>query len=189
MTIKELPKIIKTQRLELRQLEPVLENAQLIFDALRNENSQDYFFNPVVTPDILPKSAEEMLEQMNREEKYSANGIIYYIFLDGELIGYKRFYFFDDETKTLQSSAVWLKKSARGHGYAKEVMDLVEDISFNQLGANRITRQCSVENTSSASSIKNSGYHLDGIARQACVNLDGTLYDNMLWSKLKSEYK
>ena len=64
----------------------------------------------------------------------------------------------------------------------------IERIAFETMDANRITRQCSKDNLRSANSIKSSGFHLDGIARQSGVYSDGKLYDNMIWSKLRSEY-
>ena len=96
------------------------ENAEMIFDAIKDENSSDFYFNPIGVDNIVPKSAE------------------------------------------------------------------IERIAFENLGANRIVRQCSKDNVRSANSIKSSGFHLDGIARQSGVYPDGKLYDNMMWSKLRS---
>ena len=120
--IKQLPRVIKTSRVEMRQLDVTRENAEMIFDAIKDENSSDFYFNPIGVDNIVPKSAE------------------------------------------------------------------IERIAFEKLGANRITRQCSKDNVRSANSIKSSGFHLDGIARQGGVYSDGKLYDNMMWSKLRSEY-
>lgn len=174
----------------MRQLDVTPENAKLVFDAVKNENPKNFFYNQIGNTNIIPTSADEMLKQMQCEAKYSAeNGVNYYIFHDGKLIGYRRFHFFNGPTKTVQMSSVWLIHSVWGNGFAKETADKVEEISFDILGANRITRQCSVENTRSANSIKSSGFHLDGIARQAGVYPDNRLYDNMFWSKLKTEYK
>lgn len=173
----------------MRKLDATLENAKLIFDAVKNENPDDFYFNPIAK-NAVPKTSKEMLNKMQQEEEYSkSTGANYYIFHDGKLIGYRRFHFFDDTTKTLQMSIVWLVRSAWGNGFAKETSDKIEEIAFNTLGANRITRQCSTENVRSANSIKSSGFHLDGISRQGGVYPDGKLYDNMMWSKLKSEYK
>ena len=118
----------------------------------------------------------------------SDNGINLYIFHNGKPIGYRRLFFHDDATKTLQMATVWLVRSAWGHGFARETSDAIEKIAFETLGANRITRQCSADNVRSANSIRSSGFHLDGIARQGGVYTDNKLYDNMMWSKLKSEY-
>lgn len=187
--IKLLPKIIKTARLEMRQMEPSIENAQIIYNVLKNEIPDDYFFNPIAKDGkILPESVDEMLQIMEKEARWIKNsGIIYYIFLKDKLIGYRRF-FFTENNRTMHTSDTWFIKSERQKGYGRESFEIIEKIAFNDMNANRCTRDCSVDNTLSKKSIKNAGYHLDGIARQDFTYHDGTLYDNMIWSKLKSEY-
>lgn len=188
--IKNLPEVIKTLRLEMRQLDVTAENAKLIFDAVRDENPADFYFKPIGVENTVPMDADEMLRRMQRTENYAGNnGACYYVFENGRLIGFRRFYFFDDPTRTFQMSEVWFVRRAWGHGYSHETYDAFERIAFEELGANRITRQCSAENTRSANSIRASGFHLDGVARMGGVYSDNRLYDNMMWSKLKSEYK
>lgn len=187
--IKKLPKIIKTARLEMRQLDVTPENAQIVFDAVKHENPSDFYFNRICNTNLVPISADEMLKQMQIESQWVAdNGVNLYIFHNGNLIGYRRLYFYDDPTKTLQMAAIWLVRSAWGNGFARETSDVIEKVAFETLGANRITRQCSADNIRSANSIRSSGFHLDGIARQGGVYPDNKLYDNMMWTKLKSEY-
>lgn len=187
--IKSLPKIIKTARLEMHQLDATPENAKLVFDAVKNEKADDFFFNPIGNTNIIPADVNEMLNQMQSQTNWiHENGANLYIFHNDKLIGYRRIFFHNDATQTLQMATVWLVRSAWGNGFARETSDKIEEIAFNMLGANRITRQCSTENIRSANSIKSSGFHLDGIARQAGVYHNNQLYDNMIWSKLKSEY-
>ena len=187
--IKKLPKIIKTERLEMRQLDVTPDNAKIVFEAVKNENPTDFYYNQICNNSAVPSNADEILKQMQIEYQWASdNGINLYIFHNGKLIGYRRLFFHDDATKTLQMATVWLVRSAWGHGFARETSDAIEKIAFETLGANRITRQCSADNVRSANSIRSSGFHLDGIARQGGVYPDNKLYDNMIWSKLKSEY-
>lgn len=187
--IKQLPQIIKTPRLEMRQLAATYENAQMIFDAVKNENPSDFYFNPIGVDNIIPKSVDEVLKWMQRESDWTAdNGVALYLFQNDKFIGYRRLFFHNDATRTLQMATVWLVRSAWGHGFARETSDEIERIAFETMDANRITRQCSKDNLRSANSIKSSKFHLDGIARQSGVYPDGKLYDNMIWSKLRSEY-
>ena len=187
--IKKLPKIIKTERLEMRQLDVTPDNAKIVFEAVKNENPADFYYNQICNNSAVPFNADEILKQMQIEYQWASdNGINLYIFHNGKLIGYHRLFFHDGATKTLQMATVWLVRSAWGHGFARETSDAIEKIAFETLGANRITRQCSVDNVRSANSIRSSGFHLDGIARQGGVYPDNKLYDNMIWSKLKSEY-
>ncbi len=198
----EFPKILKTARLELRQLEPTMENAQLLFDVLKNENPDDFGFNPTTAFDPklkknqtnLPESVQDMFETMQEKEiwvkgdTYNDPGSIYYIFLDGRLIGARRLHW-NESFKTMQLSEVWIIKSARGRGYAIESMEALEKLAFVDFGANRLTGQCNVLNIPSAKVLEHTGWHTDGIARQSILNPDGSYGDNMMWSKLKSEYK
>ena len=178
--IKQLPRIIKTSRLEMRQLDVTYENAEMIFDAIKNENPSDFYFN---------KSVDEVLKWMQRESDWTAdNGVALYLFQNDKFIGYRRLFFHNDATRTLQMATVWLVRSAWGYGFARETSDEIERIAFENLGANRIVRQCSKDNVRSVNSIKSSKFHLDGIARQSGIYPDGKLYDNMMWSKLRSEY-
>ena len=187
--IKKLPKIIKTERLEMRQLDVTPDNAKIVFEAVKNENPADFYYNKICNNSAVPSNADEILKQMQIEYQWASdNGINLYIFHKGKLIGYRRLFFHDDATKTLQMATVWLGRSAWGHGFARETSDAIEKIAFETLGANRITRQCSADNVRSANSIRSSGFHLDGIARKGGVYPDNKLYDNMIWSKLKSEY-
>lgn len=187
--IKKLPKIIKTERLEMRQLDVTPDNAKIVFEAVKNENPADFYYNQICNNSAVPSNADEILKQMQIESQWASdNGINLYIFHNGKLVGYRRLFFHDDATKTLQMATVWLVRSTWGHGFARETSDAIEKIAFETLGANRITRQCSADNVRSANSIRSSGFHLDGIARQGGVYPDNKLYDNMIWSKLKSEY-
>lgn len=188
--IKFLPEIIETPRLEMRHLSATIANAQLIFDAVKDENPDDFYFNPIGMEKPVPKNTDEMLRRMECIEKYASdNGTWYYVFENGYPIGFRRFHFFDDPRRTFQMSEVWFIHRAWGMGFARETYEVLEKIAFETLGANRITRQCSVDNIRSANSIRASGFHLDGVARGGGIYPDNKIYDNMIWSKLKSEYK
>jgi len=73
--------------------------------------------------------------------------------------------------------------------FSRETYEVLEKITFETLGTNRITRQCSTENIRSTNSIRASGFHLDGVSRMGGIYPDGKVYDNMIWSRLKSEYE
>lgn len=188
--IKNLPEIIKTPRLEMRRLDASPENAALIFSAVKHENPDDFYFNPIGMENAVPMDVDEMLRRMQHTENYAGdNGAYYYVFENGQPIGLRRFYFFDEDARrTFQMSEVWFVRSVWGRGFARETYAALEKIAFETLGANRITRQCSTENIRSANSIRASGFHLDGISRGGGVYQDGKIYDNMMWSKLKNEY-
>lgn len=179
---------IKTERLEMRIMEPTFENAQIVWDVIKNENPQDflYMWYSVTHNSHLTESVEETRDRMKLDYE-SRTGCAYYIFHDGKFVGYMRLHYIRDN-KTLQCASVWFIKSAWGYGFNKEVHDKLEDMAFNGLGANRICRQVMAGNVRSKHSIESSGYHLDGIDRQANHMEDGSYMDHLWYSKLASEY-
>ena len=179
---------LQTERLEMRILEPTPENAKIVWDVLKNENPEDfkYMWYSVSHKSHLTESVEETQERMKLDYE-SKNGCAYYIFYNNKFIGYMRVHYWAD-SKTLQCASVWFIKSAWGNGFNKEVHNKLEDLAFNGLHANRICRQTMAGNIESKKSIESSGYHLDGIDRQANQMPDGTFMDHLWFSKLKSEY-
>lgn len=185
----KFPEIIKTPRLEMRLLTASPKNAHLVYQAVKDENPSDFYFNPIGGDHYIPHTVDEMMATMQRDDRWNReNGASYYIFYNGDLIGYRRIYFFTQTPRTLQSASVWFLRRAWGHGFSAESMAALENLAFNTWDAHRITRQCDQKNRLSANSIKRGGYHLDGVSRQMGIHHDGTIYDNMMWSKLKSEY-
>lgn len=178
----------KTERLELRVLEPTIENATLIFDTLKSENPDDYKFMwySVSHKSHLTESVEETQQRMKLDFE-SNNGCAYYIFHNGKFVGYQRVHYWAD-SKTLQCASAWFIKSARSMGFNKEVHNMLEKLGFEQLHINRICRQTMAGNLASKKSIESSGYHLDGIDRQANQMPDGTFMDHLWYSKLVCEY-
>ena len=181
---------IKTERLQLRTLEPTLENAKLIWDTIKNEDPKDFQytrFSPKYDKS-LPESVDEVLAIMKNDEKMSnENGAIWYIFHNNKLIGYQRIHYWE-RNKTLQFAEVWFIKSAWGNGFNREIHDMLEHIAFEKLHVHRTARQCMAINIRSKKSIMNSGYHLDGTIRDSNLMPDGTWVDHLNFTKLETEY-
>ena len=183
---------LKTPRLELRVLKATPENAKLVWDAIKDENPIDFKYVNW-TPNYkkpLPESLEETLAQMQQEEKYDVNpnGAVWYVFHDGKLIGHHGVFYFDNN-KSMQSGNVWFVKSAQKKGFNQEIWSLLIKMAFEQLGANRIMRQCMANNEQSQKSIMGSGFHLDGRIRASTRMPDGSYMDQLVFTKLASEYR
>ena len=183
---------LKTKRLELRVLEPTEENAKLVWEAIKNEDPANFKYVNW-TPDYkkpLPESLEETLEQMQQEQERDVvpNGAVWYVFHDGKLIGHHGVFYFDNN-KSMQSGNVWFVKSAQGQGFNQEIWSLLIKMAFEELGANRIMRQCMADNKQSQKSISGSGFHLDGRVRASTMMPDGTFMDQLVFTKLANEYK
>ena len=175
---------LKTKRLELRVLAPTEENAKLLWDAVKNENPNDFKYSL-----IMPKSEQEALETMQKQDSYCQDtGVCWYIFHNNDLIGFQRIHYWESN-KTLQFSEVWLVRSAWGKGFNKELHDFIEKIAFQDLKIHRATRQCMADNVRSKKSIERSGYHLDGRMRDSNLMPDGTWMDHLNFTKLETEYK
>ena len=181
-------KNLKTERLEMRILEPTPENAMLVWNALKNEKTDDFKYAPMVSDGILPKSQDETLQMMQRQKEWCNNGVGWYIFYNNNLIGYQRIHFWP-ENRTIQCSEVWFLRKYWGQGFNQEVHKKIEEIAFERLQANRIRRQCIKGNENSFNSIKKSGFHFDGEERQSFRMQDGTFLNQCLFSKLLCEYK
>ena len=65
---KFFKKNLKTERLELRILEPTLENAKLVWNVLKKQNKQDFQYAPMAN-NILPESLEETFNMMKLQEE------------------------------------------------------------------------------------------------------------------------
>lgn len=178
---------IKTERLEMRILEPNEENAQLVWNVLKNENPDDFIYSSRLES-ILPISQEDTLNVMQYYQARCQNrGIAWFLFYNNELIGYQRIYYCPDN-KTLECSSVWFARKYWGNGFNQEIHRKIEEIAFEQLGVNRICRQCIKDNIRSYNSIIKSGYHLDGINRQYLLTPDGIYHDECFFTKLAREY-
>lgn len=179
----------KNERLELRILEPTMENAEIVWNAVKNENPDDfkYVWFTVTHNSHMTESLEETLQRIKLDFE-SKTGCAYYIFYDGQFIGYQRLHYIEGAS-TIRCAAVWLVKSAWGNGFNQEIHKCLEQLAFEKLGVNRICRQIMPANVRSKKSIEADGYHLDGIDRQAEMQPDGTFTDRWMYSKLASEYK
>lgn len=179
---------LKTERLEMRILEPTPQNAKTVYDAIKNENPEDFKYAPMVEKGILPTSESETLQMMQRHKKWCHNGVDWFVFCDNILVGYQRIHYWP-ENRTVQCSDVWFLKKYWGKGFNQEIHRKIEEIAFEKLHANRICRQCMKDNINSFKSIKKSGFHHDGNERQFFRMPDGSFMDQCRFSKLANEYE
>ena len=66
---------LKTERLEMRILEPTPENAKIVWDVLKNENPEDfkYMWYSVSHKSHLTESVEETQENLDLLEEFLQN--------------------------------------------------------------------------------------------------------------------
>lgn len=186
--IQHLSKDLHSERLELKHLSPTMQNAELIYEALKNETPDDYRYEPLSSQNILPQSVSETLHMMKQYEDLTQdNGCVFYMFYNNKFIGVRRLFLFQD-TNTLKFATVWVVSWARHQGFAQESFRLLENIAFNNLKVNRLTRVNIIDNKDSTRLARSTGFILDGVSRQAVSINDGQLHDLMFWSKLRADY-
>ncbi len=189
--IKYFTRNLRTPRLELRHLMPNLQNAKIIYNALKNEKPEDFKYEPLIktakSQKTLPRSVADVLKMMQYyAESEQGDSCVFYMFHNNQFIGFRKISFYK-ESFTLKLNTVWLVSSAWGYGFATESYRVIEDIAFNKLKVNKIMRVNFADNKDSAKLAEATGMILDGISRQA-VYMDGKFYDLMQWSKLYTDY-
>ena len=188
--LKLFHKNIKTQRLEMRVLGATKNNASMIYDILKHESPEDFqyimFSARHRTP--LPKSKKEILQilQMDTDKK-NTHDVAWYVFHQDKLIGYQKVHYFEI-SKAFKFTDVWFIKSAWGNGFNQEIHKKLESIAFEKLKAHSAIRECMDVNVRSEKSIRASGYHLDGCLRECNPLPDGTWANQLVFTKLHTEY-
>jgi RimJ/RimL family protein N-acetyltransferase len=76
--------------------------------------------------------------------------------------------------------------SARGRGVATEILRLLTEWAFSQVGALRIHLVTDVENRASQRVAERCGYRREGVMRSVYVK-EGKRADVVLWSRLRSD--
>ena len=182
---------IKTERLQLRILEPTMENAKIVWDAIKNEDQKNFkfiFWSPKYKKP-LPESLHETLETMKQDARNNAqHGVVWYVFYKGKLVGHHGIFYFDSNN-SVKSGEIWFITAAQRHGFNSEVFRTIEKIAFEKLKANRIGYQCDAKNIGSKKSIMKNKYHIDGRIRDSYKYPDGTYSDMLIFTKLAREYK
>ena len=79
----------------------------------------------------------------------------------------------------------WIRRSFSGKGYVTEAVNEITRYAFEELQANRIEIMMSTMNEKSWHVAERSGYTLEGILRNHCRNIDGSLRDTKMYSKIK----
>jgi RimJ/RimL family protein N-acetyltransferase len=78
----------------------------------------------------------------------------------------------------------WVRTSLQGQGYITEAVLGLTDFCFKVLGANRIEIRCDARNLRSAAVARRAGYKLEACLRHNLRDVNGDLYDTLIFSKL-----
>jgi ribosomal-protein-serine acetyltransferase len=83
----------------------------------------------------------------------------------------------------------WLRKSAVGHGYMTEAVELISQMAFEALNAERVFIRCASGNQRSAAIPPRLGFVLEGILRNSARNTRGELCDMQMFAMTAEDYR
>lgn len=84
----------------------------------------------------------------------------------------------------------WVRTSFQRQGYITEAVHAISNYAIHELQANRIEIRCDSRNSRSASVAKRSGFTLEGVLRNDIRDVQGTLRNTMIFSKVRGvEYE
>ena len=79
----------------------------------------------------------------------------------------------------------WVRRSYSGKGYVTEAVKEITRFALEDLGAKRVEIQMSAKNSKSRRVPERLGFVLEGTLRNETRNVDGTLRDTCVYSKIK----
>jgi ribosomal-protein-alanine N-acetyltransferase len=173
---------IKTLRLVLRKF--TMDDAEAMF----NNWASDPEVTRYVTWDAHPNI--DMTKRITSSwiEKYEKDPETTYewcVTLDGEPVGSIGGPKINEHLKEIEFGYCFGKKFW-GNGYATESLQAVIDYWFS-LGFNRIKGVHHIDNPASGRVMQKCGLQYEGLIRQGCVSLDGTIYDVKQYAIMRSD--
>jgi RimJ/RimL family protein N-acetyltransferase len=104
----------------------------------------------------------------------------------GQLIGSSGLHRIDWQSLKFEIG-YWVRTSFSGQGYITEAVEAITNYAVHELQANRIEIRCDSQNTRSARVAERLGFTLEGILRNDRCDVDGSLRNTMIFSKVRGE--
>ncbi|MDR6884129.1 GNAT family N-acetyltransferase [Bacillus sp. 3255] len=79
----------------------------------------------------------------------------------------------------------WVRTSYAKQGYITEAVEAITNFAINELQANRIEIRCDERNKRSARVAERLGFTLEGVLRNDKYDVDGSLRNTMIFSKVR----
>ena len=105
----------------------------------------------------------------------------------GRLIGFARLYWLDLVHGNASLTVGIAAPADRGQGYGTELMGLMLNYAFNELGLHRLSAMVTEDNTEAIRFIERHGFQLEVRRRQAVLR-DNQRWDMLLYGLLRSEW-
>lgn len=149
--------------LSLRLIEPDdAETLYAIIDANRPTLRPWMRWTAEVTDALTLSAMIKQWCQQTEETGCMTLGIV----LDGQLVG-AVFHIRPDQVNNIVEVGYWLAESARGRGVATRAMKKMLDITFSELGFNRVNIRIAPNNKPSLALAERLGLKPEGVSRQA----------------------
>lgn len=108
--------------------------------------------------------------------------------VDGRLLGGSGLHRIDWTVRAFEIG-YWLRRSAQGHGYMAEAVQLLTRMAFRTLAANRVEIRMDATNTRSEQIPKRLGFTHEGTLRNNIPNADGQPRDTHVYALIPSDYQ
>jgi RimJ/RimL family protein N-acetyltransferase len=104
----------------------------------------------------------------------------------GQLIGSSGLHRIDWQSRKFEIG-YWVRTSYGNQGYITEAVEAITNYAVQELHANRIEIRCDGRNSRSARVAERQGFTLEGILRNDMCDVDGSLRNTMVFSKVRGE--
>lgn len=101
-----------------------------------------------------------------------------------ELVGSSGLHRIDWQSRKFEIG-YWVRTSYAKQGYITEAVEAISNFAINELQANRIEIRCDDRNKRSARVAERLGFNLEGILRNEKCDVDGSLRNTMIFSKVR----
>lgn len=101
-----------------------------------------------------------------------------------ELVGSSGLHRIDWQSRKFEIG-YWVRTSYAKQGYITEAVEAISNFAINELQANRIEIRCDDRNKRSAKIAERLGFSLEGILRNEKCDVDGSLRNTMIFSKVR----
>ncbi len=174
-------KVLLGENINLKLIEPSLENAQMIFELLSKNRDHLRPWFPWADNTLL-QTIDFLLHKKE---------IMYGIFSkkDNKYIGNISMIKLDLEKKKSGEIGYWIGSEFAGKGIMSEAVKILEKEFFENFDLERIVIRCNAKNKPSARVAEKNNYFFEGTSRKDRYNdFSGQLEDSLNFSKLKEEY-
>ncbi|MEJ8302401.1 GNAT family N-acetyltransferase [Saccharibacillus sacchari] len=179
----DFPEQFETQRLIIRATRPG-DGAELNA-AIRESRDELIPFMPFAR--VLPEPEEtEALVRRKRLNFLERTDMMMLITEreTGKILGSSGLHRFDWDARRFEIG-YWIRTSYAGQGLVTEAVHGLTEFAARELNANRVEIRCDDRNERSAAVAKRAGFTLEGVLRNWNREEDGTLVNEMVFSKVR----